>query len=81
MSFPILIASGHGLLLVIFLGIPAATVGMAFFGAAALLAARKTKEDMKGALVFAVIGAILFSFLFVSPRLDPLVDWAIGHKS
>ena len=81
MSFPLYLASGHGLLLIVFLGVPAATIGMAFFGAAGLLAARKTKEDMRGALVFAVIGAVFLSFLFICPRLDPLVCWALGNRN
>ena len=81
MSFPLYIACDHGLFLIIFLGIPAASIGLAFFGAAALLAARKTKEDMRAALAFAVIGVVFLSILFVSPRLDPFVCWAMGHKS
>jgi len=63
----------------IFLGVPSAISGLAFIAAAGILAARKSKEDMKGALAFAVIGAVLIGFLFVSPRLASLVDWATGH--
>jgi len=79
MNYPLFIAAGHGLLLILLLGVPAAAIGLAFFGAAALLAARKTKEDMRGAFLFTVMGVILCSILFFSPKLVPLVYWAIGH--
>jgi hypothetical protein len=77
---PVFLASGQGVVPLMILGIPAAIVGVVCVVVAVwrgLTRADTKKGDTR--LIF--VGLALIAFLFVSPRLDPLVFWFINRFS
>ena len=80
MKFPPIIASGQGLIPFLFLGVPAAIIGVACLIVAATLASKKKTEDKKTVRKLSIIGVLLIAFLFISPSLDPITNWVIERS-
>ena len=79
MKIPLIIASGQGMIPFLFLGVPAALIGIVCLGVALFLGMKKKEEDRKAVRNLSAIGVLLIVFLFVSPRLDPVVFWVLDR--
>jgi hypothetical protein len=76
MKIPLLIAHGEGLITFMFIGIPAALIGIVCLGVAAYLALKKEDEERSNgytAKILAGVGAFLLVLAFVSPVLGRFV--------
>jgi hypothetical protein len=79
MQLPLIIASGQGVIPFLFLGVPAAAIGVICLGVAVVLTLKKNDAAKKTVRKLSVIGALLIAFLFVSPTLDPVVFWVLDR--
>ena len=79
MKLPLIIASGQGVIPFVFLGLPAAAIGVVCLCVAMGLALKKKEENRKTVRKLSVIGVLLIAFLFVSPTLDPVVFWVLDR--
>jgi hypothetical protein len=79
MNHPVIIASGQGIAPFVFIGLPAAAVGVTCLVAAVILALKKKKEDNRAVIMLGIAGVVLLGVFLVSPSLEPVTDWVVNR--
>ena len=78
MKFPIIIASGQGILPFVMFGIPAAIIGFSLLIWAMVLVLKKKKESDTAIVVLSCVGVLLIAFILVAPKFESQAYWVLS---
>jgi anaerobic C4-dicarboxylate transporter len=73
MKIPLIVASGQGIIPLVFVGFPSVLIGVVCLAFAGFLTDRKKEEDRKFRRRLAIVGAAFLALALISPMLDPVV--------